>query len=287
MPPILIPPLIAPAPVRTPLIVNGKQVVMKENTPWEKLFEVWYTALYYLLTGPQSLAGVVADLPDPTLLAEGTTYWATDTHEGYIVIFATPGDSSTAVWTLTVAVLVSNAAYGPAWNGVAGVAPSQNAVYDKIEAVIAAAAALISDTAYGAGWDADTTHGASKNALYDKIQTLLTIGTGFLWLYGQTTANGALKGGTDGGGLGIVQVRLGDDSAYGDLWVLDSPYAAGWNGNQSVPTKNAVYDKMETKADAQAPGAHTIPLAKLTALGTNGSLTWNAQGVITGYVDPT
>jgi hypothetical protein len=133
--------------------------------------------------------------------------------------------------------------------------------------------------------------------------------------------HGALK--LDGAGL---VVRVGDDTADSFLKVLDEVYdATNWNTKTEVPTKNAVrdkfeqlapgltdalvddaaydagwdadishapsrnavYDKVETKADAQAPGAHTITLAKITGLGTDGSLIWNAQGVITGFVDPT
>lgn len=33
--------------------------------------------------------------------------------------------------------------------------------------------------------------------------------------------------------------------------------------------------------------AHTITLAALTTLGTRGSITWNSDGLITGFVDPT
>jgi hypothetical protein len=33
--------------------------------------------------------------------------------------------------------------------------------------------------------------------------------------------------------------------------------------------------------------AHTIPLAKITGAGVNGSITFNENGVVTGYVDPT
>jgi len=41
-------------------------------------------------------------------------------------------------------------------------------------------------------------------------------------------------------------------------------------------------------AQAQAPGGpHTITLAALTGGGTQGSITFNAQGVITAFVDPT
>ena|SRR5215471_12313011 len=41
-------------------------------------------------------------------------------------------------------------------------------------------------------------------------------------------------------------------------------------------------------AQAQSPGGpHTITLAKITGGGSNGSITFNAQGVITAFVDPT
>ena len=33
--------------------------------------------------------------------------------------------------------------------------------------------------------------------------------------------------------------------------------------------------------------AHTITLAKLTVTGTTGSITWDATGRVTAYVDPT
>lgn len=35
------------------------------------------------------------------------------------------------------------------------------------------------------------------------------------------------------------------------------------------------------------PGAHTITLLKLTGGGTDGSITWNADGCVTAFVDPT
>lgn len=40
-------------------------------------------------------------------------------------------------------------------------------------------------------------------------------------------------------------------------------------------------------AAAQAPGAHTITLEKITPGGTTGSISWAADGVIAAYVDPT
>lgn len=37
----------------------------------------------------------------------------------------------------------------------------------------------------------------------------------------------------------------------------------------------------------QSPGAHTIILAAITGLGTQGSITWDDNGLITSWVDPT
>lgn len=75
--------------------------------------------------------------------------------------------------------------------------------------------------------------------------------------------HGALK--RDGTGL---VVRVGDDSADSFLKVLDEAYGAGWNGNKEVPTKNAIYDKIESlNLDA---GTYT---PTLTGVANVGSLT--------------
>jgi pectate lyase-like protein len=61
---------------------------------------------------------------------------------------------------------VSDLAYGGSWDGVTTLAPSKNAVYDKIETIV-------NDTAYDASsWNAVTTIAPSKNAVRDKIETL-------------------------------------------------------------------------------------------------------------------
>lgn len=71
-------------------------------------------------------------------------------------------------WILQTCAHISDDAYAAGWDGVTGVAPSKNAVYDKIEA-------MISDDAYAAGWGSDTTHAASKKAIYDEIETLMKL----------------------------------------------------------------------------------------------------------------
>ena len=69
------------------------------------------------------------------------------------------------------------------------------------------------------------------------------------------------------------QARLGDDSAYTDVEVADEVYGAGWNGSQEVPTKNAVYDKIEAVA---APQSITFTATLFANLGTpsNGTLVY-------------
>lgn len=44
---------------------------------------------------------------------------------------------------------------------------------------------------------------------------------------------------------GKVAIRTSDDSTDAAVTVLDDAYAVGWNGNNEVPTKNAIYDKLE------------------------------------------
>lgn len=83
-----------------------------------------------------------------------------------------------------------------------------------------------------------------------------------------------------------LQARVADDTAYTAVEVLDEAYnKTNWDAKVEVPTKNAVRDELELRM----PGvtAHTIPLAKLTAGGTNGSITVNAYGIVTAYTDPT
>lgn len=115
--------------------------------------------------------------------------------------------SKNAVYDKIVA-MISDAAYGPGWNGVTDVAPSKSAVYGQVEIVIAliassiatAIAAAISDTAFSSSWNGVTAIAPSKNAIYDKI------------------------------------IAMVSDDAYGP----------GWNGVVDVaPSKNTVYDKIE------------------------------------------
>jgi hypothetical protein len=72
---------------------------------------------------------------------------------------------------VTLTGAVSDEAYGTGWNGVTSVAPSKNAVYDKIETVVSGS---VSDTTYASSWNGVTTVAPSKNAVYDVVNDLLT-----------------------------------------------------------------------------------------------------------------
>ena len=62
------------------------------------------------------------------------------------------------------------------WDAVTTIAPSKNAVRDKLEALLTQLLALVDDTAYDATtWNGDTTHAPSKNAIRDKIETITAL----------------------------------------------------------------------------------------------------------------
>lgn len=82
-------------------------------------------------------------------------------------------------------------------------------------------------------------------------------------------------------------IGTGSTPTFASVTVNDVAYSGAWNGSNLVPTRNAVYDEMETRAVKSGVTAHTIMLAPITGGGTPGSITWNSDGVITAYVDPT
>lgn len=144
-----------------------------------------------------------------------------------------------------IEALISDVVYGPAWDGVTDVAPSKNAVYDEIEVVIAliasSVAAAISDAVYSVAWNGDTTHAPSKNALYDKINAMIS-----------DAAYGV-------GWNGVTDVAPSKNAVYDEIETVialiassvaavisDTAYGSSWNGVTTIaPSKNAVYDQIE------------------------------------------
>lgn len=116
-------------------------------------------------------------------------------------------------------VNVSDDAYSSDWNGVTDTAPTQNAVYDKFEALDAEK----SDTGH--------THTISDVTDFDSGDYA-------------TAAQGTLAdSAVQPGDLATVATT----GAFADLTgspVSDEAFGSGWNGATGVPTKNAIYDKI-------------------------------------------
>jgi hypothetical protein len=120
---------------------------------------------------------------------------------------------------------VSDTAYGPSWDGVTTVAPSKNAVYDKIEALAAGGGASVDDSVYGAGWNGVTTVAPSKNAVYDKIE------------------------------LVVASIPAAPSTVVSDV-----AFAGSWDGVTGIaPSKNAVYDKIAANDATIATKKNAVP----------------------------
>ena len=77
---------------------------------------------------------------------------------------------------------IEDTAYPTGWDADTLHAPSQNALFDKIDAmdtiiagISGGAGDFVEDDIYGSGWDGDTTHAPSQNAVYDKIDGMDTL----------------------------------------------------------------------------------------------------------------
>jgi streptogramin lyase len=134
----------------------------------------------------------------------------------------------------------------------------------------------ISDTVYGAGWNGDTTHSASKNAIFDKIESIIAgVGTGATpinttFIGGETTWNTgvtitASHQLTLGSGTGIQSLlHRGIDYTWaGSTFTFISgtlPIAAGevafYYPNVAVPT---TYDADEVAVDASGFSGNLSP----------------------------
>lgn len=135
----------------------------------------------------------------------------------------------------------------------------------------------------GATIEAETTDVTSTSEDFDLVFKTMAAGaaaaesfriksTGIYTLGGVTSSFPALKRSS-----AILQVKLADDSAYTDLEVADEAYGAGWNGSLEVPTKNAVYDKIETL------GASSPPTQQIFTT-TGAGATWNKPAGLTAVI---
>jgi hypothetical protein len=127
----------------------------------------------------------------------------------------------------------------------------------------------VPDEVYGAGWNGSL-EVPTKNAIYDKIETIAADITSV-----GDVSSGAAFDGTQGtiltfynvGGNATFDYDGTDFTSSVDVTVPDEVYGVGWNGSLEVPTKNAVYDKIETLG-----GGANLALSNLAAVAINTSL---------------
>jgi hypothetical protein len=154
--------------------------------------------------------------------------------------------------TMTGDLIVPDEAYGVAWDANLEV-PTKNAIYDKIEALVLGVSSfnsrtgavvpligdydsffvelsgdtmtgdlIVPDEGYGIGW-LSSLEVPTKNSVYIEMETKLDV----------TTA-------------ATTYVAVAGDTMTGDLIVPDEAYGVAWDANLEVPTKNAVYDEINS-----------------------------------------
>ena len=150
--------------------------------------------------------------------------------DGTSVLLKTAGTARLSVHTTYIdaalPLFLVDEPYGVAWNESRHAA-TKNAIYDKIEAVVAsipaAPSTVISDTAYAGSWDGVTAIAPSKNAVYDKIQTLAPLAspalTGSPTIGGTTPLRHAGSTASFPGGAVTVSSSAPSGGANGDIWL--------------------------------------------------------------------
>lgn len=103
----------------------------------------------------------------------------------------------------------------------------------------------VPDEVYGAGWNGSL-EVPTKNALYDKIEAIVSGG------YTDEQAQDAIGAMIDSSlfytdATPLFGINLNNPNVWtADQSVPDEAYGVGWNGSVEVPTKNALYDKIES-----------------------------------------
>jgi hypothetical protein len=184
-------------------------------------------------------------------------------------------DDSGKILTVTgtvsaTTISVSDDAYDAAWNASSDV-PTKNAVYDKIESLggggdVSKVGTPV-DGQIGV-WTGDGTIEGDGSLTFDTTDDTFAIAAGGNLAFGAFDIIADVAGttnlknidGIDTTTKNTIQTAidsLGTVSAT-TISVSDDAYAAGWNGSTDVPTKNALYDKIE----------ETVEYSRETSAGT-------------------
>lgn len=137
--------------------------------------------------GPQGPAG--ADGANGADGADGVGVPAGGT-TGQSLVKASNDDFDTEWTTISGGASVDDTVYGADWNGVTDTAPSQNAVYDKINSLAQAditglktsdtptfVSVAVTNHAYDSSWNGSN-EAPTKNAVFDKIETIVGVTDG-------------------------------------------------------------------------------------------------------------
>lgn len=194
-----------------------------------------------------------------------------------IVSFTPTGTISATNVQAAIAELGAEKVQGPGastdqaivrWNGTGGFEVlSSGVVIDGSDNITGAATITVDDDVYSAGWNGSL-QVPTKNALYDKIESIVA---GVSGLIEDTGTYVEIKDGS-----GNVTGQLGGTGDPGNYWnntthyfrsrdgsttyisfgstlftsnipisVPGDAYGGGWNGSTQVPTKDALYDKID------------------------------------------
>ena len=232
--------------------------------------------LYPFLASAQPSSTFIMAVSD-----DDTTVYTT--HMGFVGAEVTQGAGNKAIVTITPTVFsANNTVYGSGWNGVATEAPSQNAVYDKIETIIAGggeattvadtttidltlAGSEVSGVVLGAGLTSipagnltgtivaarigDLSYGTSINGTNITADTILNISIHNITWSKVENAPAFCLTETDpiwGAAKPNQDLNTTSTPVFVSINVTDNVYGAGWDGNHTAPTRNDIYDKIET-----------------------------------------
>lgn len=82
------------------------------------------------------------------------------------------------------------------------------------------------------------------------------------------------------GTIDTTDIPIGKTTFAADVQVPDEAYAVGWNGSTEVPTKNAVYDKIQLYSNVENTALSTwAGSTNITTLGTIATGTWNGTAI--------